>query len=114
MKVNVKPIIIKDKETNEEYTLQFNAETVKYAESKGFNIENLDDKKLTLFTDLFYYSFLMHHKGIAKSTTDGVLEKMGGFPNGFMQRLCELYLAPYMMLVQDEESRKNALVTVEM
>lgn len=113
MKVNVKPIHLKDNEHNIEYTLEFNRNTVKYSEEHGFNIEKIEDKKMSLL-DLFYYSFLMHHKGIKRETTDALVESMGGFPDGLIARLCELYIAPYGFLVQDEESSKNASVTVEM
>ena len=37
----VKPIIIRDAETNEEYTLEFNRETIMFAEGRKFDIDDV-------------------------------------------------------------------------
>lgn len=111
----VKPIIIKDEEKNVEYTLEFNRESVKFAESRGFKFEDVADYPMTKVPELFYYAFRMHHKNIARNQTDKILfEDLGGIPSGMIERLAELYQAPFEALsVLDEgEEVKNPKMTV--
>ena len=113
----VKPIIIKGTSDGNEYTLEFNRESVKFAESKGFIIEDVARFPMTKVPELFFYAFRMHHKNVARDKTDKILfEELGGIPNGMIERLGELYAQPFEALkVLDEgEERKNPTVTVEM
>ena len=107
----MKPIILKNKET--EYTLEFNRESVKFAELRGFNIDDVSNFPMTKIPELFFYAFRMHHKNIARDKTDKILEEMGGLPDGFIARLVELYTEPFNFLLEGEE-RKNSKWTVEM
>lgn len=110
----MKPIVIKDGKT--EYTLEFNRETIKFAESRGFKIENVSDFPMTFIPDLFYYAFRMHHKNLSREKTDKILfEEMGGIPADMLTRLCELYVEPFNALTVMEDSEpKNSKWTVEM
>ena len=107
----MKPIILKDKDT--EYTLEFNKESVKFAELRGFKIEEVGEYPMTKIPELFFFAFRMHHKNVAREKTDKILEEMGGLPEGFVARLVELYTAPFDFLLEGEE-RKNSKWTVEM
>jgi len=113
----VKPIIIRNTEDNTEYTLEFNRESVKFAEARGFKIEDVTDFPMTKVPELFFYAFRMHHKNVARDKTDKILfDELGGIPNGMLERLAELYVQPFEALsVLDEgEERKNSKLTVEM
>lgn len=107
----MKPIILKSKDT--EYTLEFNKESVKFAEMRGFKIDEAMDFPMTKIPELFFYAFRMHHSNIARNQTDKILEEMGGLPEGFIVRLVELYTAPFDYLLEGEE-RKNSKWTVEL
>ena len=54
------------------YTLEYNREAVKILESKGFRLENFDDKLMTNVPLLLQGAFIMHHPTI----TIGTIEKI--------------------------------------
>lgn len=114
-----KPIIITNPKTGVQYTLEFNRASVEWAENRGFNISDLGNGKiLSGISDLFYYSFRMHHPQMTKTQTDTLLfdkvNGLGGVPDGLAERLGELYAEPYNALVQSEEDAKNSPWTVEL
>lgn len=112
----VKPIVLKCKDT--EYTLEFNRESVKFAEARGFQIENVTNFPMTYIPDLFFYAFRMHHANVARNQVDKILfEELGTLPEGFLLRLMELYTQPFDTLIgttEEGEERKNSKWTVEM
>lgn len=114
--MSVKPIEIKNTETNNVYVLEFNRDTVKFAEDRGFDIQGFSEGKapMTGTADLFYYAFRMHHPKMSKAETDRMLfEEMGGVPDGMVKRLIELYAEPFKVLTSEEgEERKNSKLTV--
>ena len=87
----VKPIILHDSETGTDYTLEFNRESVKFAESRGFKIEDVGDYPMTKIPEMFFYAFRAHHKRLSKNQTDKLYEKMGGLTPQIIKRLMELY-----------------------
>lgn len=108
----IRPIVLKDNDTGMEYTLEFNRDSVKFAEARGFSIDKVSDQPMTFIPDLFYYAFRMHHKNISREKTDRILfEDLGGVPDGMLERLGQLWAIPYEALTQDE-NRKNAKMTV--
>ena len=111
----MKPIII-TLEDGTKYTLEFNRESVKFAEMRGFKIEEVSDFPMTKIPEFFYYAFRMHHKNVAREKTDKILfEELGGIPEGMIERLVELYQAPFEALgvLSEGEERKNPKVKVE-
>jgi len=112
---NVKPIRLHDSVTGDIYVLEFNRETVKYAEDRGFRVNALDEGAIVSATEeLFWYAFKMHHPNISRAETDKILyDKLKGLPKGMMERLVDLYLEPVYTLGQSEEDAKNATMTAE-
>lgn len=109
----VKPIEIKDNKTNDVFVLEFNRDSVRFAESRGFDISNMEHAPLSGVSDIFFYAFRMHHPKISREKTDKMLfDEMGGMPNGMLERLQELYVAPFEALVMNGEERKNSNLTV--
>lgn len=107
----VKPIIIKNGDTDEQYTLEFNADTIRFAEQRGFVIEDVAKFPRTKFEELFYYAFRMHHRNLAKANTDKILASLGGLrnlPDGFAERLGELWAQAF-----DDGNEVNPRMTVE-
>lgn len=114
--MEVKPIILTDTETKTKYTLEFNKESVKFAEMRGFKLEDVYNYPMTKIPELWFYAFRMHHRNIAREKTDKLLDELKGIPNGMLERLSDLYMAPFEALtVLDEGAeRKNSTLTVEM
>ena len=108
---HVNPIELTDNDTGKKYTLDFNRDIVRRAERNGFSLSECD-KFPSLLSDLFYYSFLMHHeREISRKRTDSLLDNLGGIggaPEGLFARLSDLYVQTYSTL-SDE---KNGRVTV--
>lgn len=113
----LKPIQIKSKDNASEfYLLEFNRESIKFAEARGFKVQALEDGvSFSAIEDIFFYSFRMHQPNMSKAQTDKILyEDLGGMPEGVLERLVGLYLAPFETLVQNEDKGKNARLTVEL
>lgn len=108
----VKPIIIRDSETNEEYTLEFNRDSVRFAEQRGFKLEDLDNFPMLKTPEFFWYAFRMHHKRVSLADAEGILRKIGGMTEPVAKRLLELWTETYNALGTEEE--KNPNVTVEL
>lgn len=115
----VRPITLTDSESGEKYILEFNRETVKFAEQRGFNINAVSDAPMTRIPELFYYAFRMHHKNVARDRTDKIIFEdwggIGGIPDGVLERLGMLYSATFDSFKADEDGEvKNSKVTVEL
>lgn len=113
---NVKPIVIRFDETGEEYTLEFNRETIRFAEARGFDVDDVSKYPMSKLPELFFYAFRMHHKNVSREKTDRILfDDLGGMPSGMAERLGALYAAPFEALTNaDGHKVKNSKVTVEM
>lgn len=111
----VKPIILRN-DVNDVYVLEFNRDAVKFAESRGFKVQALEDGvSLSGIEELFFYSFRMHHPNMTKANADKILyEELGGMRPDMLERLVELYIAPFNTLITTEESTKNSKMTVEL
>ena len=111
----VNPIILKV--DGKEYTLEFSRESVKFAESRGFDLDDLSRFPMTKTYEFFYYAFRMHHKGLPRDKTDAIIDDgfggVGGIPEGVLERLGKLYAEPFNVHSEDNEGKKLN-VSVEM
>lgn len=97
------------------YTLDFNRESVKFAESRGFKIDELFDFPMNNIPFFWFLAFRMHHKNVARSKTDQILEEMHGLNKEILERLHQLYNNTYDTLINvEDEPAKNSTVTVEL
>lgn len=111
----IKPIIITNTENGDKFTLEFNRESIRYAESKGFDVQKVDSNPMSALPDLFYFAFRMHHRNISKATTDKILfEDLGGMSDAMIERLGQLYAKPFEDLIQSENNAKNSKMSVEL
>ena len=112
-----KPIIIHDEENGIDYTLEFNRETIRFAEARGFDIDEVSKFPMSKLPELFYYAFRMHHKNVSREKTDRILfEDLGGMPNGMAERLGALYAAPFEALTNSGEGKTkncNGMIMTE-
>ena len=108
----VKPIIIKDAANKREYTLEFDRDAVRFAESRGFKLEDVDAYTMTKVPEFFWYAFRMHHKSVALNQAEEILREIGGLNEAIARRLVELWMQTYESLGNEET--KNPEVTVEL
>lgn len=112
----VKPIIIHDAENDMDYTLEFDRDSIRFAEARGFDIDDVGKYPMTKIPELFFYAFRMHHKNVSREKTDRILfDELGGLPEGAAERLGALYSAPFEALSNKNGNKpKNQKVTVEL
>ena len=62
-----------------DYTLEFNADSIKNLEKGGFNFSDLSSHVLTAPEDLFVAAFNMHHKDVRVAKRKELYAAMCGF-----------------------------------
>ncbi|MBR3166680.1 MAG: DUF5055 domain-containing protein [Lachnospiraceae bacterium] len=111
MAEQVKPVVLKDKKKKKEYTLEFSRDSVRFAESRGFIPDDVEKYPMTKIYEFFFYAFRMHHPSVSRAETDAILDGWGGIrniPDGLLERLGELYAAPFGALTEDETEEEKA------
>lgn len=98
------------------YELDFCRESVRFAESRGFKLDEITDYPQTAIPNLFYYAFRMHHKKVSRDFTDRFLEESGGLSEKMIVRLMSLYAQARSSNVirDDEDSEKNSVMGEEL
>lgn len=110
---DVRPVILKY--GDKEYTLEFDRDSVLYAEDIGFDRDNFKTKLMESTTLFFHLAFRMHHPELTQEETDHILfEDLGGLSEAMTARLIELYNKPYSTLENRTGKPKNAKLTVVM
>lgn len=110
------PVRISDNETGTVYELDFCKESIMFAEAHGFKTDDVPDFPVTKFPEFFYYAFRMHHKNLARSQTDAIYKRLGGFSRSLLVRLNDLYnqaATADNVVEKDEDLGKNGNLTVE-
>ena len=108
----VNPIIIKDTENKREYTLEFDRDAIRFAENRGFKLEQVDEFPMTKVPEFFWYAFRMHHKSVALNQAEDILKQIGGMNEAIAKRLVNLWIQTYDTLGTEEA--KNPNMTVEL
>ena len=116
MDERIPSVIATDNKTGKKYELDFNRDSVRFAENRGFELENVAKFPVTGISDLFFYSFRMHHPKMSRANTDALMESWGGVSEKLLERLILLYQqAQTSNTIQtDEDAEKNAGVTLEL
>jgi hypothetical protein len=110
----MKPIIIHDNEHEKDYTLEFNRDSVRFAEANGFKIEEALEYPALKVPDLFFYAFRAHHMNMSREKTDRILfDDLGGISKKLSSRLMDMYAATYLSLYNETGEPKNPNVTVD-
>ena len=108
----VNPIVIHDNKRKCDYTLEFDRDAVRFAEGRGFKIQDVDDYTMTKVPEFFWYAFRMHHPRIALNQAEEILREIGGLSKEIAERLILLWYQTYDSLGNEET--KNPDVTVEL
>lgn len=108
-----KPIRLVDNETGESYILEFDRDTVRWAEQRGFDPDLVTKFPMTVGADFFFYAFRMHHRNIARDKTDKILfDYLGGInetTGKILARLMELYYQCFDTLADKAENPRIAV-----
>ena len=108
-----KPIRLVDNETGESYILEFDRDTVRWAEQRGFDPDLVTKFPMTVGADFFFYAFRMHHRNIARDKTDKILfDYLGGInetTGKILARLMELYYQTFDTLADKVENPRIAV-----
>ena len=119
LKEKVNPIKITDTETNRIYTLDFNRDSVRFAEDRGFTWDALGERPATYIPIIWFAAFRRYEPRISLEKTTKILEDLGGMKPSWVVRLRELYDQALVSLISNddtetEEDAKNAKMTVEL
>lgn len=113
-KERISPVVLHDIENNKDYTLEFNRDTIKFAEGRGFRLVDVDNFPMSKVPEFFWYSFRMHHPSVSMAQAEKLLDRMGGMSEALGKRLGELWAAPFEALAPEDGDSKNASVTVDL
>ncbi len=109
----VKPMKITDTQNDRTYILEFDKDSVRYAESRGFDIDDIPKYPLSKTEELFWYAFRKNHKSVDLLTARKLLEGIGTITEDFVKRLIDLYSAPLEAFTDKTEDKPAPFVTVE-
>ena len=118
----VRPIVIKDKETGDaKYTLEFSRGSAAFAIEQGFRPSEFLDRLPEMLPILWYSAFRKNHRNVSRAETDRILrEELHGLKAEEIKHLSDLFGAAResalveVVNVDEDDERKNALLTVEM
>ena len=113
-KEKIMPIILHDIENGKDYTLEFNRDTIKFAEQRGFKLADVDNFPMSKIPEFFWYAFRMHHPNVSQNQAEKLLDRIGGMNEAIGRRLGELWAAPFEALNPGNGEGKNSSVTVEL
>lgn len=112
----VAPIRLTVTSTGKVYELDFSRESVKFAESRGFEMDHLTRFPSTKIPEFFYFALRKNHKNLSRTQADDIFDEIGGVTGKVLERMISLYnqAALVHVIATDEDYEKNARVTVEM
>ena len=114
----VKPIKITDSETNRVYILDFDRDSVVYAEARGFDWDEVGSKPGIMIPLIWNAAFRRYDKKLSMEKTTKILETLGGMRPEWLARLKQLYDQSLASLIADPdetgEEGKNAKMTVSL
>ncbi len=85
-----------------DYTLEFTRNSIRQMESKGFKINDIQDKPMTVLPQLFAGAFLVHHRNIKQETVDKIFNQMGN-KQELIEKLGAMYAEPLESLFDEPE-----------
>ena len=101
---------------NFEYLLDFDRDSVKFAEGQGLKPQMLNgDLGYTEIETLFYCAFRKNHPKVSRAETNRILkDDLGGLTVSMLVRLCQLFQLPYdTLVIEDGATPKNERMTVK-
>ena len=88
-----------------EYELEYSRQSVKTMESRGFVLDEISSKPMTMIPLLFEGAFIKNCAGVKRKVMDEIYDGIGD-KTGFIQALAELY-AETLSTLTDSNSEGN-------
>lgn len=110
-------IKITDTENNRVYVLDFDLDSIKYAQDNGFSWDEIDTRSATLVPLIWYTLFRRHEKNVSKADAENLLKRLGGMSVALIVRIRQLWeqtLAPLYADEEDSYDPKATGLTIEM
>lgn len=85
-----------------DYELEYSRQSVKTMESRGFVLDEMTSKPMTMIPMLYEGAFIKNCRGIKRQTMDDIYDGIGD-KTGFIQALAELYAETLSTLTEDSE-----------
>ena len=85
-----------------EYTLEYNRRTVRTMEQKGFEVDSLGSKPVTMIPILFWEAFQAHRKGTPLETTEEIWKHLNN-RDELVDKLITMYVETVDSLIDDNE-----------
>lgn len=118
MSETITPIKLHGK-NGKEYTLDFDLDSVRFAEAQGFEWDDISTKPGTMIPILWFSAFRRYHKKVTRNETDTMLEELGGFNKKLSDKLAALYFQALSGIIstdddENEGEAKNGNWTLEL
>lgn len=84
-----------------DYTLEFSRNVVSQMERRGFVIDDIDEKPVSVITDLFAGAFIVHHPSMKRNTVEKIYDNMRD-KKGLLRALVAMYDESRESLMDDE------------
>ena len=113
----INPIKITDKIDGTVYTLDFSRDSVRFAEQHAFELDDVPRYPVIKFPEFFYYALRKNHRGLSRTQSDALYERLGGFSEEFLKRLSDLYNQAALsnnIVETNEDMGKNGQMAVEL
>lgn len=92
----------------QEYTLEYTRNSIKKMEAKGFEIDKVASKPMTMLPALFEGAFLAHHSNVAPSKISEIFADLPD-KEKLVDMLAVMYNEPFETLLETpKESKGNA------
>ena len=93
---------------DKEYTLEFTRNSIKKMEAKGFEIDKVGSKPMTMLPALFAGAFQAHHPNVPGSTINEIFDHLPE-KEQLVNMLAVMYNEPFEALLEDpKDSKGNA------
>lgn len=116
-------ITFTDPRTNREYVLEYDRDSVRFAESIGLNLAVLSDRKRmarrdvpigTLMSQVFYSALIKHQPMLTQDESDDIWERVSGKEQVFAA-LLDMIQVPYVALLDEpEDGDPKGTVTIKL
>lgn len=85
-----------------DYELEYSRQSVKTMESRGFVLDEMTSKPMTMIPMLYEGAFIKNCRGIKRKEMDDIYDGISD-KTGFIQALAELYAETLSTLTEDSE-----------
>jgi len=101
-------------ETGETVILDFDRDSIKWAENRGFSPANIEEALQTKTEELFFFAFRKNHPKYSRQQTDKIIKDLGGLHTDIIARLGELYAQVINATIRSDGELGNEKVIVRL